>query len=175
VDLAGLLAELAAFPHLTGAACRGRAAMFDGRTPRAVAEAQAICFRCPALSACRTWLAATPVNRRPSGVIAGQLVKPRTGAGNAAWLPAMTGRRHHHTEPGSRPAAPRRDQAAAFLARALADGPVRIDDLAAAAHAAGIGRHQLYRARPLLGVRMRQDGRHSYWIAPPRGRPSNVC
>jgi hypothetical protein len=83
--LAGLLAALAGAPALPGAACRGHGDTFD---PRRCGEsdtdadtrhrtALAMCHRCPALSRCRDWLAATPPSLRPRGVVAGRIVDDR--------------------------------------------------------------------------------------------------
>ena len=87
VSVAELLADLAAVvPPLRGCACRGRAELFDrtisGAAPRAQLlqarhEALALCGSCDALPACRRWVAAIPADRRPAGVVAGQISSPR--------------------------------------------------------------------------------------------------
>lgn len=89
-----LLAELNHAPRLPGARCRGQWQLFDATThmcrgpaPREVIEARQaavrICVTCPALSACRTWLASLPQRQRPAGVVAGLI--------NGKSSPAETG------------------------------------------------------------------------------------
>lgn len=79
---ADLFDALGVIPALPGARCRGRWHVFDaavhigrGAPPREVIEARRaavrICVGCPALSACRAWLASLPPKQRPSGVVAG--------------------------------------------------------------------------------------------------------
>jgi len=82
--LAALLGALHA-PELAGAACVGRARLFDPPAEREPAadvafrhrQALALCRVCPALDRCRAWLDSLPPSRRPSGVIAGQVTEPR--------------------------------------------------------------------------------------------------
>lgn len=74
----GLLALAASVPPLPGAACKGRATLFDGETPADRARAERVCLHeCPALGRCRRWVAATPPSRRPVGVVAGVFREPR--------------------------------------------------------------------------------------------------
>lgn len=72
-------------PVLPGARCRGRSRLFDparkGERSEIVAQrhAQAVglCHRCPSLDACRAWLESLKPSRRPTGVVAGQVIEPR--------------------------------------------------------------------------------------------------
>jgi WhiB family transcriptional regulator, redox-sensing transcriptional regulator len=84
-DLADLFGALAAAPRLPGAACVGRHELFDSKHEsdpnRAEAEAAAmkICLtECGAYSQCRDWIQSLPASRRPSGVVAGVVRRPRT-------------------------------------------------------------------------------------------------
>jgi Transcription factor WhiB len=73
----GLLAEiLRRIPRLPGALCAGRPADFDCHDGVGIEAAKALCHRCPALSACRTW---TQTRRRGElvGVIAGEYYKAK--------------------------------------------------------------------------------------------------
>lgn len=71
----------AAAPRLDGAACLGMWEAFDpadtGETEQDVdyrhRTAMGICARCPALSACRTWVDSLPPRQRPGGVTAGRI------------------------------------------------------------------------------------------------------
>lgn len=80
---------LAGIPALPGAPCKGRSELYErtigerskGRHPgspeleNARSEALRLCNdRCPALGACRAWLAAQPATRRPRGVVAGLVI-----------------------------------------------------------------------------------------------------
>ncbi len=64
-------------PPLRGAACVGRAELFDiDASPDHHAEARDICRSCPVLAQCGAWATAHP--RRISGVVAGRrFVGPR--------------------------------------------------------------------------------------------------
>lgn len=65
----GLLAEiLRGVPALPGAACIHKAGIFSD--PRRVAEAKAICARCPVIAACDRW---SRSERALVGVVAGRL------------------------------------------------------------------------------------------------------
>ncbi len=80
-----LLQLAATAPPLPGARCRGRWELFDatvsvGRNgdPEDLDyvrnAALRLCHQCPSLDACSAWLASLPVNGRPLGVVAGQVV-----------------------------------------------------------------------------------------------------
>ena len=81
---ADLLAELeATVPRLPGAACRGRAELFDPieggeHNPRywdVTVAAMNICRReCPVLADCRCWLGSLDPAQRPRGVVAGRSI-----------------------------------------------------------------------------------------------------
>jgi WhiB family redox-sensing transcriptional regulator len=68
-----------AAPALPGARCRGRSELFDAesvddeRTDYAIT----VCNRCPALAACREWVASLPPGKRPIGVVAGRVIGPK--------------------------------------------------------------------------------------------------
>ncbi|ORA66029.1 hypothetical protein BST23_11925 [Mycolicibacterium elephantis] len=145
-SLADLLAELAASPNLTGAACRGRHDLFDpvDRDDPRVAEAVRICqTQCPALEACHAWLASTPSTRRPSGVVAGTLIAP----------PRPRVRAPQPPKPKRPPQPTRADEATAWLAEYLTThGPTRGSDVLAAAAAAGYKRGVMFAARKALGI-----------------------
>lgn len=78
---------LASLPNLTGAACKGRAALFEatitehGKTAtkteleHARTAALRTCADCPALNRCRRWFDSLPAAHRPRGVVAGQIVR----------------------------------------------------------------------------------------------------
>jgi hypothetical protein len=71
-DVADLFGGLSrAIPKLPKALCRQHVDVFDDETPDGIAEAVAICGRCPELDACAAW-AATLAPRKLSGVIAGK-------------------------------------------------------------------------------------------------------
>jgi Transcription factor WhiB len=158
VDLASLLTELALMPRLPGARCKHHSTLFDAPTPAAVEIAQSVCATCPCRQPCADyWLGADhpPV----VGVVGGVLVRPgppRRGDGAGPWLPA-----HRHAEP----AAPLRDRAAAWLRGYLQahDDSARSDEIIAAAAAAGVQRHQLFRARRQLGIAAERHGLHTIW------------
>jgi hypothetical protein len=71
MDQAFLFGISASIPDLPAAACRQAVAVFDNETPTGIAEAVAVCRRCPELDACAAW-AATVAPRKLSGVIAGK-------------------------------------------------------------------------------------------------------
>jgi Transcription factor WhiB len=85
VNLDALLGALAGIPKLHGARCVGRGPeLFDLRDPsdadRAEVEerAVAICLtECEAYSQCRDWIQSLPARRRPTGVVAGVVRRPR--------------------------------------------------------------------------------------------------
>jgi hypothetical protein len=79
VDL--LTMVLQRVPKLPGALCRNRSELFDGEEPEDIAEAVALCARCPALDACRAWVDRLEYRARPSGVIAGRYRRPRRPRG----------------------------------------------------------------------------------------------
>lgn len=58
---------------------------------------------------------------------------------------------------------PRSDEAAAFLRRALADGPRLVDDVKAEAEAEGIAKDTLQRAKRKLGISATMDGPGKPW------------
>lgn len=66
-------------PELPGAACVGRWDLMDPPEPDEdpehqalrLARAKALCDNCPALTVCQNWLNSLPLNKRPSGVVAG--------------------------------------------------------------------------------------------------------
>lgn len=76
---------LAGIPDLAGARCRGRAGLFErcvaehGRpqheTHHARTAALRLCAECPALDPCRAWFNGLRPTQRPTGVIAGQIVR----------------------------------------------------------------------------------------------------
>jgi hypothetical protein len=66
-----LFAALRGIPKLPDAACRGRSDLFDGATEEDIAEATAVCSRCPELNACKRWADMLPHNGI-HGVIAGE-------------------------------------------------------------------------------------------------------
>nr|WP_220096340.1 WhiB family transcriptional regulator [Mycolicibacterium fortuitum] len=51
----------------------------DDETPEScryrTTAAKALCATCPALSACRSWLESLPAQERPTGVVAGLVIK----------------------------------------------------------------------------------------------------
>jgi hypothetical protein len=74
---------LGAAPRLDGALCRG-STMFDEAPPgtaadlvaERIAEAVAVCERCPSLRACNRWLNGLAPPQRPAGVVAGRVSVP---------------------------------------------------------------------------------------------------
>ena len=100
VIVAEVLDELARdIPDLHGAACRGHAELFDiadRHDTQGIARAQAVCIACPALRACRRWLAGLPRLARPCGVVAGRYVAPPK-------LRPRTNRDHEHRPAGTGP------------------------------------------------------------------------
>ena len=79
--IAELLADLAAAPHLPGAACRAQTALFDAtiedagrpRTAAALHAALQVCQQCRALGACTAWVDSLDPADRPRGVVAGRI------------------------------------------------------------------------------------------------------
>ncbi|WP_174396630.1 WhiB family transcriptional regulator [Mycolicibacterium sphagni] len=73
-------------PALPGARCRGRATLFDlaevGTDPEdaeyAEQAAKRLCAQCPSLMRCRAWYEALPRSRRPFGVVAGLVNRPKS-------------------------------------------------------------------------------------------------
>jgi hypothetical protein len=88
-NIESLLGAVLGVPALPGAKCRGRSHVFNEAEPgesREVVEqrhtqAKLICSGCPALTPCRDWVnSLTPPARRPSGIVAGRLIKtPKPG------------------------------------------------------------------------------------------------
>lgn len=73
VDLLALV--LHCQPALPGALCRDRSSLFDSEDPDDVAEAVALCGRCPDLAQCRQWVGTLTTRNRPAGVVAGRLYR----------------------------------------------------------------------------------------------------
>lgn len=73
-------------PSLPGARCRGRWELFDPAEPGTHADeaeyaeeaALRLCDQCPSLVRCRAWFESLPKSRRPLGVVAGVVNKPRS-------------------------------------------------------------------------------------------------
>jgi hypothetical protein len=61
---------LAGLPRLDGAACAGRARLFDGRTDRDVVIAVEVCSACPVFELCEGWASG---QRGLVGVVAGRM------------------------------------------------------------------------------------------------------
>ena len=61
---------IASFPRLAGAACKGRAPLFDPESSDQPA-ALSLCASCTALQACRAWFDSLSPKHRPEGVVAG--------------------------------------------------------------------------------------------------------
>lgn len=73
-----LLAAIGAAPDLERGLCAWQWDLFDNtEDPAAVEQAVELCRQCPALNRCSDWLAGLPPRRRPIGVIAGVVRKPR--------------------------------------------------------------------------------------------------
>lgn len=69
---------LAGIPRLPGAACRGRAEMFDQFVdPEVVEYCLLRCESCGAKPECERWYLGLPQSQRPHGVVAGRVHKPR--------------------------------------------------------------------------------------------------
>lgn len=78
----GLFDAIGLAPSLPGARCRGRHRLFDEAQPGEDADyrhsqALALCGTCPALTRCEQWFDDLPRSRRPAGVVAGQLNRPK--------------------------------------------------------------------------------------------------
>lgn len=86
MTIVGSLFAALGCPALPGAKCRGRHRLFDparkGERAEVVAQrhAQAVqlCAGCPSLDRCRTWVDGLKPSRRPTGVVAGRIVEPRS-------------------------------------------------------------------------------------------------
>jgi WhiB family transcriptional regulator, redox-sensing transcriptional regulator len=100
--LALAIAVVGNSPPLDGAACRGRAELFDLQPRRAAdrahreSQALTLCAACQALSACQRWLDTLPAWQRPVGIVAGQVIRPAPGSQPAG--------RRRGRPPGHRPA-----------------------------------------------------------------------
>jgi len=89
LDRAATLRLLGALhaPELAGAACVGRARLFDPPAEREPAadvafrrrQAVALCRACTALASCQQWFNDLPRAKRPSGVVAGQITPASPG------------------------------------------------------------------------------------------------
>lgn len=85
MNIETLIATLAGTPALPGARCRGRHHLFDEAAHTETAEtvtarhqqALGLCERCPSLTRCGDWLESLPPSKRPPGVIAGRVRRPR--------------------------------------------------------------------------------------------------
>ena len=83
-DLLALVEALARrVPSWPDAACRGRSNLFDATTTRDQAEALQLCSTCPVLRDCRRYVAGLPLARRPIGVVAGRIQRPRDSGRHA--------------------------------------------------------------------------------------------
>jgi WhiB family redox-sensing transcriptional regulator len=71
--IAGLFGALDGIPALPGAACKGKADLFEGRTDDDIDKAIQICGRCPSRQPCADWAASLPRNR-VTGIVAGRVV-----------------------------------------------------------------------------------------------------
>ena len=80
-----LLAAIGMAPSLPGARCKNRAHLFDpaapGEDPSTVdarhTQALGLCKLCPSLTRCEYFFLGLKPNKRPFGVIAGQINRPR--------------------------------------------------------------------------------------------------
>lgn len=80
-----LLAAVGAAPALPGARCRGKHHLFDEQgthedpetADQRHTQALGLCRGCTALASCQQWLDTLPSSKRPPGVVAGQIRKPR--------------------------------------------------------------------------------------------------
>ena len=80
-----LFAALHGIPDLPGARCAGRWELFDATDPASHSDdvefaqhvALELCSRCQVLTACGEWLESLPPARRPVGVVAGAVRRPR--------------------------------------------------------------------------------------------------
>lgn len=85
MTLDGMAGALLGAPALPGARCRGRHHLFDeaasgedvGTVRRRHAQALQLCRGCPSLDPCRRWIEKLTPAKRPSGVVAGKVIKPR--------------------------------------------------------------------------------------------------
>ena len=93
--LAALLGALRV-PELAGAACVGRARLFDPPAEREPAadvafrhrQALALCRVCRALDACGEWFSSLPAHERPQGVVGGRVHLPLAGQSKKRKEPA---------------------------------------------------------------------------------------
>ncbi|MED5815727.1 hypothetical protein VST63_25490 [Mycolicibacterium sp. 050232] len=84
-QLTALLAAVGAAPALPGARCRGKHHLFDEAGKNEAPEtadqrhqqALGLCRLCPALASCEQWFDKLHNSKRPHGVIAGRVIKPR--------------------------------------------------------------------------------------------------
>lgn len=80
-----ILSAWAGLPVLPGARCRGRHHLFDPADDDEPADtvtarhahALMLCQRCPARQPCQDWVDSLPFRKKPLGVIAGTIRKPR--------------------------------------------------------------------------------------------------
>lgn len=144
-DLAELLTMARRVPPLPGALCKGHGDDFDLEDPNDPRMASAVrtCRRCPALADCRQWLAGLPPAARPTGVVAGRLVRP--------YRPPD--RNRPQVRPSPKPRQPSMsDRCTQWLAERLADGPAEVALIAAEARRLGWSRSLAYAARTRLGL-----------------------
>lgn len=151
VTAAQLVAVLGDIPLLPGAACKGQPEVFDiepDADPAVIQRARDVCTGCPALQACREWAASTPSQRRPSGVLAEELLPP--------------------PEPPPEPdTTTGTGRAVVFLTERLRNGPVPLAVLRAEAVSRGLSRGHLTQAANRLGVvRTRTHHRAFDWRLP---------
>lgn len=73
-QLAGMLDAIGAGPDLSRGTCVGRWDEWDEVEDQAVIDRTvALCLKCKVLDRCRQWIETTPVSRRASGVLAGEV------------------------------------------------------------------------------------------------------
>lgn len=72
---------MTAVPFMDDAACLGRWQLYDftidGDNPAADQRALQVCDSCPVLAQCQAWLESLPASRKPVGVCAGRIHRPR--------------------------------------------------------------------------------------------------
>lgn len=122
-----------------------------------------ICAAYPVQQRCADWLHSLPEALRPTGIVAGELLRhtPRRGNGAADWIDDGLGARQRQPVADTR-----RDAAARWLQAQLADGPVGSDELLAAGLEAGFDRFVLHHARRRIQAVASRDGcygRHTVW------------
>jgi hypothetical protein len=78
-NIADLIVEWSVAPRLPDALCREHVQEFDdaAQDARKAPPALRICAQCVELSKCRSWVNALPKDRRPDGVVGGQVVTKR--------------------------------------------------------------------------------------------------